>query len=430
MTADKSDRAAIPRREFIKRSATALAASSLPASYETLAQQTGSTDEQAAMADDVIPIRTITAGVSVATESYADVLADAGDFLEQAQGIVEAHGYPVQTTRITTQPHAFFTEGVAIDAYEDMLNDMRTIIGGHRLAVGPGIVDDQHDPVAVQKAISNAALGISSSIVIGTRKTGIHYRAIDAAAEVIKQLSATDPMHNFNFAAIANVSPQVPFFPGGYHGKYYNCFTVGTQAANLFMRVCREAEDLQTAEQALLEAYTTELESIEKVCLTIQENTGWKFEGIDPTPAQWGDDSIGSAVESLTQAPFGSPGTLAVCRIMTRVIKSVRVKQTGYRGLFLPPMEDTTLAKRAYDHFGLAALLSYSAVCGTGLDAVAIPGDTTVENLRRILLDVASLAIQLDKPLTARLFPIPGKAAGESTGPLGDLFPMKVLSVR
>ncbi len=81
MTADKSDRAAIPRREFIKRSATALAASSLPASYETLAQQTGSTDEQAAMADDVIPIRTITAGVNVATESYADVLADAGDFL-------------------------------------------------------------------------------------------------------------------------------------------------------------------------------------------------------------------------------------------------------------------------------------------------------------------------------------------------------------
>lgn len=429
MTADKSDRAAIPRREFIKRSAAALAASSLAVSYETLAQQTESTDEETAMADDVIPIRTITAGVNVTTDNYAEVLANAGNFLAQAQGIVEAQGFPVQTTRITTQPHAFFAEGVAIDAYERMSNDMRTIIGGHRLAVGPGIVDDHYDPIAVQKAIISAALGISSSIVIGTRESGIHNRAIKAAAETIQQLSVTDPMHNFGFAGIANVSSQVPFFPGGYHGKSYNCFTVGTQAANLFMRVCQDVGSLQTAEQALLEAYTRELESIEKVCLTIQENTGWKFEGIDPTPAQWGDDSIGTAVESLTGAPFGSPGTLAACRTMTRVIKSVPVKQAGYRGLFLCVMEDATLAKRAYDHYGLNALLSYSAVCGTGLDAVAIPGDTTAEELQRILLDVASLAIQLDKPLTARMFPIPGKAAGETTGPLGDLFPTKVLSV-
>jgi hypothetical protein len=430
MTADKSDRAAIPRREFIKRSATALVASSLPASYETLAQLSQSNDAQLAAADDVIPVRAITAGVNVTTDSYAEVFADANDFLVQARGIVEAQGFPVQTTRITTQPHAFYMQDVAIEAHEDILKDMRDIAEGHLLAVGPGIVDDQNDPAAIQKTLVNTALVINSTMVIGTRNTGIHYRAIDAAAETIKQLSETDPIQNYAFAAIANVPPEVPFFPGGYHGKPYNSFTVGPEAANLFMRVCRDVGDLQTAEQALLEAYTPELESIEKACLTIQETTGWKFEGIDPTPAQWGERSIGTAVESLTHAPFGSPGTLAACRTMTSVIKKVPVSQTGYRGLFLPPMEDTTLARRAYDHFGLDELLSYSAVCGTGLDVAALPGDTTVEELRRILIDVASLAIQLDKPLTARLLPIPGKAAGQSTGPLGNLYPMKVLSVR
>ena len=107
MTANKSDGAEIPRREFIKRSATVLVATSLPASNETLAQQTKSIDAQSAAADDVIPVRTITAGVNVATDSYAEVLADASNFLAQAQGIVEAQGFPVQTTRITTQPHAF-----------------------------------------------------------------------------------------------------------------------------------------------------------------------------------------------------------------------------------------------------------------------------------------------------------------------------------
>jgi uncharacterized protein (UPF0210 family) len=33
-----------------------------------------------------------------------------------------------------------------------------------------------------------------------------------------------------------------------------------------------------------------------------------------------------------------------------------------------------------------------------------------------VLLDLASLAVRLDKPLTARLMPIPGKKAGDPTG--------------
>jgi uncharacterized protein len=61
-------------------------------------------------------------------------------------------------------------------------------------------------------------------------------------------------------------------------------------------------------------------------------------------------------------------------------------------------------------------LLLYAAVCGTGLDTVPLPGDTSTEQLEAILLDVAALAHRLDKPLTARLMPIPGKVAGDPTG--------------
>jgi uncharacterized protein len=55
-----------------------------------------------------------------------------------------------------------------------------------------------------------------------------------------------------------------------------------------------------------------------------------------------------------------------------------------------------------------------SAVCGLGLDTVPLPGDFSLMQLERIILDVASLAVKLDKPLTARLLPVPGKAAGEA----------------
>ena len=60
-------------------------------------------------------------------------------------------------------------------------------------------------------------------------------------------------------------------------------------------------------------------------------------------------------------------------------------------------------------------LLLYSSVCGTGLDTLPLPGDTSAEAIARLLLDVATLAWRLRKPLSARLFPVPGKRAGETT---------------
>jgi uncharacterized protein (UPF0210 family) len=50
------------------------------------------------------------------------------------------------------------------------------------------------------------------------------------------------------------------------------------------------------------------------------------------------------------------------------------------------------------------------------LDTLPLPGDTGVEQLEAILLDVAALSLRLNKPLTARLMPIPGKKAGDPTG--------------
>jgi uncharacterized protein len=54
-------------------------------------------------------------------------------------------------------------------------------------------------------------------------------------------------------------------------------------------------------------------------------------------------------------------------------------------------------------------------VCGTGLDTVPLAGDTTAEQMAPLLLDLSALAMRLDKPLTARLMPVPGKKAGDAT---------------
>jgi len=141
---------------------------------------------------------------------------------------------------------------------------------------------------------------------------------------------------------------------------------------------------------------------------------GRVYLGIDPSPAPGKDRSIGAAIESVTGVPFGSASTLDACARITAALKSLRARTCGYAGLMLPVLEDPVLARRATEgRYGVQDLLLYSSVCGTGLDVVPLPGDTPIEVLARIIRDVATLLARLRKPLSARLFPIPGKAAGQ-----------------
>jgi len=94
----------------------------------------------------------------------------------------------------------------------------------------------------------------------------------------------------------------------------------------------------------------------------------------------------------------------------------VPVTQVGYSGLMVPVMEDKLLAQRwAESTYNVDSLLAYSAVCGTGIDTVPLPGNVSVEQMERIFGDVASLATKWNKPLSARLQPVPGAKPGDTT---------------
>ncbi len=105
-----------------------------------------------------------------------------------------------------------------------------------------------------------------------------------------------------------------------------------------------------------------------------------------------------------------------VAALLTESIERARFPRTGFSGLMMPVLEDATLARRAAEGtLTVKDVLLYSAVCGTGLDTVPLPGDTSAEQIFPLLLDLCALALRLDKPLTARLMPVPGKRAGDPT---------------
>jgi uncharacterized protein (UPF0210 family) len=103
-------------------------------------------------------------------------------------------------------------------------------------------------------------------------------------------------------------------------------------------------------------------------------------------------------------------------RGLTESIRAARVTQLGFSGVMLPVLEDPILAQRnAEGRYSLRDLLAFSAVCGTGLDTIPLPGDSTPEQIAGVLEEVAALAGALRKPLTARLLPLPGLKAGDLT---------------
>jgi uncharacterized protein (UPF0210 family) len=88
----------------------------------------------------------------------------------------------------------------------------------------------------------------------------------------------------------------------------------------------------------------------------------------------------------------------------------------GYSGLMMPVLEDTRLSQLwSEGALSMDQLLAYSAVCGTGLDTIPLPGDVTAEQLARIIGDVATLSVKLSKPLSARLLPVAGAKPGDRT---------------
>ncbi|MFZ0545030.1 MAG: DUF711 family protein, partial [Candidatus Promineifilaceae bacterium] len=121
------------------------------------------------------------------------------------------------------------------------------------------------------------------------------------------------------------------------------------------------------------------------------------------------------AMEGLGLAQVGGSGSLFAAAFITEAIDRADFPRCGFSGLMLPVLEDSVLAARAAEGVvSISDLLSYSAVCGVGLDTIPLPGDISQAALAGILLDVAALAVRLDKPLTARLMPMPGLAAGDA----------------
>jgi uncharacterized protein (UPF0210 family) len=371
-------------------------------------------------------IRSVTIGTNLAYPIRDDRLAALASFPAQARTLFVEAGFEVQTVRLASQP---FPDVVAPEGpsaavpYARQLEERCRAIGidycslGAVQAVKPG-ADLRYIDVIPEIIRQTEAAFVS--VLVADRQRGIHLEAIRRVADVISRVAGVekDGFGNLRLAVLANCGPGSPFFPASYHGGESTAFSIATESADLAVKAFEAAADVADARQQLRLVVEETAQAIEGVSNKLAAETGLEFRGIDFSLAPYPEmaRSIGSAVERLGVSAFGSSGTLFAVALMTRVLREARYKRCGFSGIMLPVLEDQVLARRSGEGlYGLDSLLLYSAVCGTGLDTVPLPGDVNVEELAAILLDVSTLALVADKPLTARLMPIPGKQAGDPT---------------
>ncbi len=362
-------------------------------------------------------IRSITVFADLEIPLNAEQVAALGVFARTAQAAYTKAGFDVQTLRLA----ADVVPALRASAWADRpvefavaLEELAAEHGFEYVALGPA---DATLLPRLPEIFAATQRVFATAHIVDPRTGAIDGNVIRASADVIRRCAAIeDGFGNLRFAALANVGPGTPFFPAAYHDGGTPTFALATQAADLAVDACRDADTAAEAHANLVTALEHEGARLVAVAERLADEHGLRFGGIDFSPAPYPDPaiSIAAALERLSGQPLGAPGTLTAAATVASALDEADFPHAGFCGMMMPVLEDPVLAQRAAEgRYGVGELLQWSAVCGTGLDTVPLPGDASAGALARVLFDVAALSVRLHKPLTARLMPLPGKAAGD-----------------
>jgi uncharacterized protein (UPF0210 family) len=362
-------------------------------------------------------IRAVTAFSSGTFPVKRQRVESAASLLLAARQAYEQAGYTVQTVRLATTPFPSYLpspEDTATLARE--LAALARVAGIDYVAIGPVRLGD--DPAYIDALAGPLATGqVFASVEIADCEGHLSLGACRRCAGLIRAVAerSGDGFGNLYLAALANCSPETPFFPASYARGGELRFALAVEPADLAVAACLMAETAADAAERLRLGIEQAGAALARVADGLAAAHGAGFAGLDfslapyPEPAR----SLGTALQILGGAAGGEGGLVAAALVADAVDRA-EFPRTGFSGLMLPVLEDSALAARAAQGaLTVHDLLLMSAVCGTGLDTVPLPGDASEDALSGVLADLGALALRTGKPLTARLMPLPGKRAGD-----------------
>lgn len=388
---------------------------------------------------DLCKIRTITTFISLTPErsSWKEQIEKASFFCRNLTDIFQQHGYVVQSNRVVSNPFGEYLNTDSLEtAREDFsyLNNLLQNLESSdiRIRFAIGEARTKHEILLVPELIKEFGDLCNICVNVDIDNQGIlNNELIVSSAEAVKKISEITPRGegNFNFTVNFNCEPLIPYFPASYHKKELgNRFVVGLETPDLLVEVLSESNKNPIISnhnkrfnyyyKTMSEALQYHISSINQIIKQANLSNEFLFSGFDSSAAPSKNcESITTVYEKMGVEYFGASGTVEASSLLTKVFKSIKdVRLVGFSGLMLALTEDTGLAAGTLkSNYDIRSLLTYSAVCGIGLDTVPIPGDTSIDKISALMRDTGTMAYRLNKPLTVRLFPVPKLNAGDLT---------------
>ena len=362
------------------------------------------------------------------------------------------NGYTVQSIRIVTNAFGEYLNTSSLEKAKEDLQYISNLLNSLdvqnlRIRFAIGEAKTKEEITLLPELIQDFGDLCNACVNVEMDEFGVlDNELINLSSKVVEKISKITPRGegNFNFTVNFNCKPLIPYFPASYHNSSdENCFIVGLETPDLLVEVLKEfnatCKDLKHNEkfknyyEIMSHALQYHVDNIKNI-IDGFDNDSFVFRGIDSSAAPSKNcSSMCEVYEELGVEYFGASGSVEASSLLTKVFKSLKnIELVGFSGLMLAVTEDMGLANGTIkDQYDLRSLLTYSSVCGIGLDTVPIPGNVRQEKLNAIMRDTGTMAFRLNKPLTVRVFPVPNKKAGDMTAfESDDLCNCKILEVR
>ncbi|MFZ7223784.1 DUF711 family protein [Avibacterium avium] len=341
--------------------------------------------------------------------------------------------YEIQSIRIITNPFGEYLDLTSIDTAKRDLALLKTLLNelnesGLRIRFAIGEAKTKQEIALLPELIADYGDLCNACVNVERDENGfLNYDLLLDCASAVQKIAELTPRGegNFNFTVNFNCKPFIPYFPAGYHrSELDNAVVIGLETPDLLVDVLETLPSSENRQQFFHQASVAMSQAlqyhIDEVQNAVKSALSGHFSlaGFDSSAAPSKNCHSMTKVYELLGVPyFGAAGTVEVSELLTRVFKSIKnVNLVGFSGLMLAVTEDLGLAEGTKrSQFDIRALLTYSAVCGIGLDTVPISGGANIEQIAGLMSDTGTMAFRLNKPLTVRLFPIPNKVAGEMT---------------
>jgi uncharacterized protein (UPF0210 family) len=372
-------------------------------------------------------IRSATLGLPLNDMALTELRAQAATFSKELDAAITARGWPIRTTRYCLPPLKA--------SFEQNSETIQSLLGSVARLANEANVRWFCLPIDLaDESPHSARLEVLMSTLLREERLFLNLMVSDenkisltgarSAAEFILGLSrkSRKGYDNFRVGASCGCLPNTPFFPFSRHVGSDLAFSFALETAEIALNLAKSSQSLEKFQTDFISQLSDRLLEMDAFGTELSKKTGIRYAGLDSSLAPFpdGETSVGRLLELLGADPFASQGTVFLTAVLTNCLKTAvaetGVRATGFNGVMFSVLEDNTLAKATKRRrLEISSLNLLSTMCGCGLDMVPIPGDALVEDIEMAILDTATLALRLKKPLGVRLLPIPERTLNELT---------------